>query len=135
MTSNRNLVEAQAEYEQQKEKRKKLKRKLLSLFAFSLFMNAVNLIIYLLADVILIAYFVELSYLSASGLATYITLNCKLLEITNILVYLLDVLRDGVLMKIKTRERDNEVTELSSVHLYSTDHEFPVRYSDGISDP
>jgi hypothetical protein len=56
MTSNRNLVEAQAEYEQQKEKRKKLKRKLLSLFAFSLFMNAVNLIIYLLADVILIAW-------------------------------------------------------------------------------
>jgi tryptophan-rich sensory protein len=50
VASNRNFAEAQAEWEQQKEKRKKLKRKLLSLFAFSLLMNAVNLIIYLLAD-------------------------------------------------------------------------------------
>jgi predicted nucleic acid binding AN1-type Zn finger protein len=45
--------------------------------------------------------------LSVCGLALYITLNCKYCSILFCLVHLLDVLRDGVLIK-KERNKENK---------------------------
>jgi hypothetical protein len=77
ISSNRNGEEGQEEWHQLTAERAFLKFKLLTVFSFTLVINAANVGIYTLKSVFLPDNFGELGFLSASGLALYIALNCK----------------------------------------------------------
>lgn len=97
------------ESEQQRhhrEKRRRLKTKLLTLFGITLLINMANLTSYTLTQILVTPMFSEMSMVSACGATLYVIVN----------LYLLDVLRDGII------EKKDRLTQLSSVNPFSQDH-------------
>jgi hypothetical protein len=86
------------------EHRRILKTKLLTFFGLGLVTNVINVFSYTLAFLLFPQYFNELNYISSCAIVGYIVLN----------LYLLDMLRDGVLNPVDiTRKKKKRYVDSS----------------------